>query len=160
MIRTGFQKIYLLSLCLFSEFRLQFLSAVNGLRTSSSKGLFVDSCYAHCQTEMQETWLRTDSPLLDRTVRWTFLFSICSSFLICHYIFHNLLNLFRCSSLVDDLQKLIQFLYEKKNILQTIAKAVGDWFYDRSSFQKIDCPYPCNPTCHNRVFDPKEHPNI
>ncbi|KAH9687774.1 Pectin acetylesterase 8 [Citrus sinensis] len=26
-----------------------------------------------------------------------------------------------------------------------IAKAVGDWYYDRSPFQKIDCPYPCNP---------------
>ncbi|XP_015575074.1 pectin acetylesterase 7 [Ricinus communis] len=28
-----------------------------------------------------------------------------------------------------------------------IGKAVGDWFYDRATFQKIDCPYPCNPTC-------------
>ncbi|KAI4312943.1 hypothetical protein MLD38_037727 [Melastoma candidum] len=28
-----------------------------------------------------------------------------------------------------------------------IAKAVGDWYYERSSFQVIDCPYPCNPTC-------------
>ncbi|XP_035543364.1 pectin acetylesterase 8-like [Juglans regia] len=87
------------------DFRMQFLSALNGLGTSSSRGLFIDSCYAHCQTEMQETWLRDDSPLLART---------------------------------------------------TIAKAVGDWFYDRSPFQKIDCPYPCNPTCHNRVFDPKK----
>ncbi|GAY53515.1 hypothetical protein CUMW_149750 [Citrus unshiu] len=26
-----------------------------------------------------------------------------------------------------------------------IAKAVGDWYYDRNPFQKIDCPYPCNP---------------
>ncbi|XP_059443064.1 pectin acetylesterase 8-like [Corylus avellana] len=91
------------------DFRLQFLSAVNGLGASSSRGLFINSCYAHCQTETQETWLRTDSPLLGRT---------------------------------------------------TIAKAVGDWFYDRSSFQKKDCPYPCNPTCHNRVFDPQEHPEI
>jgi hypothetical protein len=127
MLRTGFQKIYLLSLCLFSEFRLQFLSAVNGLRASSSKGLFVDSCYAHCQTEMQETWLRTDSPLLDRTVRWTFLFSICSSFLICHYIFHNLLNLFRCPSLVD-LQKLIQFLYEKKIFCRQLLRQLETGF--------------------------------
>ncbi|XP_010536210.1 PREDICTED: pectin acetylesterase 7-like [Tarenaya hassleriana] len=29
-----------------------------------------------------------------------------------------------------------------------IAKAVGDWFNDRSPFKKMDCPtYPCNPTC-------------
>jgi hypothetical protein len=31
--------------------------------------------------------------------------------------------------------------------LQKIGKAVGDWFYDRSAFEKIDCAYPCNPTC-------------
>ncbi|XWS49415.1 hypothetical protein CRYUN_Cryun12cG0001600 [Craigia yunnanensis] len=38
---------------------------------------------------------------------------------------------------------------------QTIAKAVGDWFYDRNPFQKIDCAFPCNRTCHNRVYDPQ-----
>uniref|UniRef100_A0A7N2RE70 Pectin acetylesterase n=1 Tax=Quercus lobata TaxID=97700 RepID=A0A7N2RE70_QUELO len=91
------------------DFRLQFLSALSKAGTSSSKGLFIDSCYAHCQTEMQETWLRDDSPVLGKT---------------------------------------------------TISKAVGDWYYDRSPFQKIDCPYPCNPTCHNRIFDPHEHPEL
>ncbi|CAA0838288.1 Pectin acetylesterase 8 [Striga hermonthica] len=43
---------------------------------------------------------------------------------------------------------------------QSIAKAVGDWYYDRSPFKKIDCPYPCDKTCHNRVFDDNEHPLI
>ncbi|OAY24269.1 hypothetical protein MANES_17G001700v8 [Manihot esculenta] len=29
-----------------------------------------------------------------------------------------------------------------------IAKAVGDWFHEKTPFHnKIDCPYPCNPTC-------------
>ncbi|XP_022853057.1 pectin acetylesterase 8-like isoform X2 [Olea europaea var. sylvestris] len=32
---------------------------------------------------------------------------------------------------------------------KTIAEAVGDWFYDRSQFQEIDCPYPCDKTCPN-----------
>lgn len=36
---------------------------------------------------------------------------------------------------------------------QTVANAVGDWFFDRSSFHKIDCPYPCDSTCHNRIYD-------
>ncbi|CAI9094908.1 OLC1v1030741C3 [Oldenlandia corymbosa var. corymbosa] len=89
-------------------FRLEFLNALNGLGTSPSKGFFINGCYAHCQTEMQETWLRADSPILDG---------------------------------------------------KTIAKAVGDWFYDRSPFQKIDCPYPCDKTCHNRIFDPQENPS-
>ncbi|KAJ7943970.1 Pectin acetylesterase [Quillaja saponaria] len=85
------------------DFRLQFLRALNVADISSPKGMFIDSCYAHCQTETQETWLRSDSPVLAKT---------------------------------------------------TIAKAVGDWYFDRAPFQKIDCPYPCNPTCHNRIFDP------
>lgn len=89
------------------DFRTGFLSALTGLGSSSSRGMFIDSCYAHCQSEMQETWLRNDSPVLNKI---------------------------------------------------TIAKAVGDWYYDRSPFQKVDCAYPCNPTCHNRIFDPKEHP--
>ncbi|XP_058224869.1 pectin acetylesterase 8-like isoform X2 [Rhododendron vialii] len=89
------------------EFRLAFLSALTGLGSSSSRGMFINSCYAHCQTEMQETWLRADSPVLGGV---------------------------------------------------TIAKAVGDWYYDRSPFQKIDCPYPCDKSCHNRIFDPNELP--
>ncbi|KAL6980023.1 Pectin acetylesterase 8, partial [Sarracenia purpurea var. burkii] len=48
------------------DFRVAFLSALTGLGgSSSSKGMFINSCYAHCQTEMQETWLRDDSPVLD-----------------------------------------------------------------------------------------------
>ncbi|XP_068312649.1 pectin acetylesterase 8-like [Pyrus communis] len=34
----------------------------------------------------------------------------------------------------------------------TIAEAVGDWYYDLTPFRKIDCPYPCNPTCKNAEF--------
>ncbi|OMO93716.1 Pectinacetylesterase [Corchorus olitorius] len=88
------------------DFRLQFLAALLRIGKSSSRGMFIDSCYAHCQTEMQELWHMSDSPLLNKT---------------------------------------------------TIAKAVGDWFYDRNPFQRIDCAYPCNPTCHNRVYDPQPH---
>ncbi|XP_058103780.1 pectin acetylesterase 8-like [Magnolia sinica] len=86
-------------------FRLQFLRALAGLGMSPARGMFINSCYAHCQSEMQETWLRADSPVLGKT---------------------------------------------------TIAKAVGDWYFDRSPFQKIDCPYPCDSSCHNRIFDEHE----
>ncbi|KAH7528950.1 hypothetical protein FEM48_Zijuj05G0132000 [Ziziphus jujuba var. spinosa] len=45
------------------------------------------------------------------------------------------------------------FLYEcikYKIYPQTMANVVGDWLYDRDHlFGKIDCPYPCNPTCYN-----------
>ncbi|KAM1225534.1 hypothetical protein ACFX13_044986 [Malus domestica] len=84
------------------EFRLQFLKTITGASNSSSHGWFIHSCYAHCQIEMQETWLAADSPMLCKT---------------------------------------------------TIAEAVGDWYYDLTPFRKIDCPYPCNPTCKNAEFD-------
>ncbi|XP_072956263.1 pectin acetylesterase 8-like isoform X1 [Typha angustifolia] len=83
-------------------FRTEFLNAVAELGNSLSRGMFINSCYAHCQSEMQETWLASDSPMLDKI---------------------------------------------------PIAKAVGNWFYDRSGVQKIDCPYPCDSTCHNRIFE-------
>ncbi|KAL0447636.1 UNVERIFIED_CONTAM: Pectin acetylesterase 8 [Sesamum latifolium] len=107
--KTDIVKCSTTQLQTMQEFRLQFLNALSGLGSSTSRGYFINGCYAHCQTEMQETWFRSDSPLL----------------------------------------------YNK-----TIAKAVGDWFYDRSPFQKIDCPYPCDKTCHNRVFDQQEHPLV
>uniref|UniRef100_A0A3Q7HJU0 Pectin acetylesterase n=1 Tax=Solanum lycopersicum TaxID=4081 RepID=A0A3Q7HJU0_SOLLC len=83
-------------------FRSEFLKALNSLGPSSTRGYYINSCYAHCQTGTQETWLRDDSPVLSGT---------------------------------------------------TIAKAVGDWYYERKRFQEIDCPYPCNKTCKNRNFE-------
>lgn len=127
------------------DFRVQFLSALNGVGSSLSRGLFIDSCYAHCQTEMQETWLRADSPMLSKTVSK-------------HQLSVNridrklLLETWMSFPLFFKVPTL--FLNPK---MQPIAKAVGDWFFDRSPFQKIDCPYPCNPTCHNRIFEAKDN---
>ncbi|KAG6737036.1 hypothetical protein POTOM_059996 [Populus tomentosa] len=79
------------------NYRTQFLKAVNtGLGSSTSRGLWINSCYAHCQSGSVSTWLADKSPVVGNV---------------------------------------------------KIGKAVGDWFYDRSAFEKIDCPYPCNPTC-------------
>ncbi|XP_055819846.1 pectin acetylesterase 8-like [Solanum dulcamara] len=89
-------------------FRAEFLKALNSLGPSSSRGYYINSCYAHCQTGTQETWLRDDSPVLSGT---------------------------------------------------TIAKAVGDWYYERKQFQEIDCPYPCNKTCKNRNFESDARPS-
>ncbi|XP_042428825.1 pectin acetylesterase 8-like isoform X1 [Zingiber officinale] len=82
-------------------FRSQFLSALPVLENSSI-GMFINSCYAHCQSGSQDTWLAADSPSLNNT---------------------------------------------------PIATAVGDWFYGRTMFQKIDCAYPCDSSCINRVED-------
>lgn len=35
---------------------------------------------------------------------------------------------------------------------QTIAAVVGDWYFGRGTETKeIDCPYPCDKTCHNLI---------
>uniref|UniRef100_A0ACD5YS68 Uncharacterized protein n=1 Tax=Avena sativa TaxID=4498 RepID=A0ACD5YS68_AVESA len=77
-------------------FRDRFLEALEEQGNSSTRGQFINSCFVHCQTEMQKTWFAPGSPVLG----------------------------------------------EKK-----IADAVGDWFYDRSPFREVDCPYPCDSTC-------------
>ncbi|KZV19785.1 hypothetical protein F511_18784 [Dorcoceras hygrometricum] len=89
-------------------YHTEFLSALTGLGPSSARGYYINSCYAHCQTETQETWLRGDSPRLNG---------------------------------------------------KTIAQAMGDWFHDRSPFQYTDCPYPCDKTCHNRIFESHDYPS-
>ncbi|XP_075522627.1 pectin acetylesterase 8-like [Primulina tabacum] len=89
-------------------YHTEFLSSLTGLGPSSTRGYYINSCYSHCQTETQETWLRSDSPRLNG---------------------------------------------------KTIAQAIGDWYYDRSPFQHTDCPYPCDKTCHNRVFEPQDYPS-
>ena len=155
MIRTGFWKFGLLSWCLFSGFRLDFLKALENAGNSSSKGLFIDACYDHCQTELQETWLFDDSPLLAKTVRSNFIFSISSSSIILSIILLSHFSSYSFLPFIVDFHFLLCsnsfHFFVWKTILQTIAKAVGDWYYDRRPFQKIDCPYPCNPTCHNLV---------
>ncbi|KAI7728247.1 hypothetical protein M8C21_019030 [Ambrosia artemisiifolia] len=48
----------------------------------------------------------------------------------------------------------MNFLQDNSPLLgnKAIALAVGDWFFDRAAVKKIDCPYPCDKTCHNLLF--------
>ncbi|KAF8394767.1 hypothetical protein HHK36_020982 [Tetracentron sinense] len=82
-------------------FRNQMLNAIKGFSRSYQNGLFINSCFAHCQTERQDTWFADDSPLIRN---------------------------------------------------KGIAQSVGDWYFDRVGAKTIDCPYPCDKTCHNLVF--------
>lgn len=45
-------------------FRDDFLKALEEQGSSSSRGLFINSCFAHCQSEIQEIWFAPDSPVL------------------------------------------------------------------------------------------------
>ncbi|CAL9210976.1 unnamed protein product [Musa hybrid cultivar] len=102
-------------------FRTTFLNALPGAG-SSSTGMFILSCHTHCQSGDADTWFAADSPRIDNT--------LCENFIahIRRWEFHS-----------DD---------HICSFLQPIGKAVGDWYFGRSSaVRKIDCPYPCNSSC-------------
>ncbi|KAK6936836.1 Pectinacetylesterase/NOTUM [Dillenia turbinata] len=85
-------------------FRQDMLAALKSfLQYSAKGGAFINSCFAHCQSESQDTWYAVDAPRV----------------------------------------------YNK-----TIAEAVGDWYFERSITKVIDCPYPCDTTCHNLIPPP------
>lgn len=87
-------------------YRNEMLRQLTLVKNSTSGGMFINSCYAHCQTEMQDLWHSPNSPRL----------------------------------------------YSK-----TIAETVADWFFNRTVVKEIDCPFPCDSTCHNRVFTDKDY---
>ncbi|XP_062084891.1 pectin acetylesterase 3-like [Humulus lupulus] len=47
------------------DFRNQMIDAIKGFSLSSQNGLFINSCFAHCQSERQDTWFANDSPVLE-----------------------------------------------------------------------------------------------
>ncbi|KAG8475235.1 hypothetical protein CXB51_032067 [Gossypium anomalum] len=85
----------------FQDFRNQMLNAVKIFSESNQNGLFINSCFAHCQSERQDTWYENDSPRIGS---------------------------------------------------KGIAVSVGDWFFDRTAVKAIDCPYPCDKTCHDVIL--------
>ncbi|KAG2402444.1 Pectin acetylesterase [Vigna angularis] len=82
-------------------FRNQMLNGIKSFSRSYQNGLFINSCFAHCQSERQDTWFADNSPVIGN---------------------------------------------------KAIALAVGDWYFDRAVVKAIDCPYPCDNTCHHLVF--------
>ncbi|XP_022861935.1 pectin acetylesterase 12-like [Olea europaea var. sylvestris] len=45
-------------------FRAHMMNAVKGFAKSRQNGLFLNSCFAHCQSERQDTWFADDSPVI------------------------------------------------------------------------------------------------
>ncbi|KAI3692355.1 hypothetical protein L6452_32169 [Arctium lappa] len=71
----------------FKDFRSDFLDSVSTIGNGSSNGMFINTCYTHCQSEFQPAWSGNDASKLD---------------------------------------------------YKTISEGVGDWFYEKSDFRKID----------------------
>lgn len=82
-------------------FRNSLLNALDEFKKNEEGGMFINSCFIHCQTA-KETWYG-------------------SSY----------------SSKIDN---------------KTIAETVGDWYFNRERGKRVDCPFPCNPSCLNRDF--------
>lgn len=59
----------------FIGLRMSMLSALRLFYEYSSRGgMFINSCFAHCQSESQDTWFAENSPTIDNKVRATCFF--------------------------------------------------------------------------------------
>ena len=112
------------------DFREQMLESVRGFSSSSSNGLFINSCFSHCQSELPATW--SGSPSIQNKV-----IQVYNTQLSVHGTFmHSLLIHVICVFLLR---------------VQGIAKSVGDWYFGRAEVKAIDCPYPCDNTCRHII---------
>jgi O-palmitoleoyl-L-serine hydrolase len=117
------------------------LSAVSGFSASGQNGVFINSCFAHCQSERQDTWYANNSPRLGNKVR-------------CAANEPPSVDTVVGSALkASDLVRLIKVgAFPCFSDAQRIAEAVGDWFFERGDAKYTDCAYPCDGTCHHLVF--------
>ncbi|WJX40743.1 Pectin acetylesterase 12 [Trifolium repens] len=52
-------------------FRNHMLNVVRGFSRSNQNGLFINSCFAHCQSETQDTWFADNSPVFgNKKYKW------------------------------------------------------------------------------------------
>ncbi|KAG0493700.1 hypothetical protein HPP92_004694 [Vanilla planifolia] len=54
--------IFTIRFQILTGFRLEMLTALGSFEISDREGMFIDSCFVHCQSESQNTWYAADSP--------------------------------------------------------------------------------------------------
>ncbi|KAI9082606.1 hypothetical protein K1719_035475 [Acacia pycnantha] len=59
MIHGRFKPIQFLQ-----DFGTQMLNALQDFSSEAQAGMFINSCFSHCQSEKQELWFSDNSPLL------------------------------------------------------------------------------------------------
>ncbi|THU55159.1 hypothetical protein C4D60_Mb11t03620 [Musa balbisiana] len=124
-------------IAILQGFRNEMLKALESFEGSQNGGMFINSCFTHCQSELQEAWFGPNSPRLhNKTIAevvgdWYFDRGMAKE-VDCPY---------PCDSTCDDLIP--------SN--QTIAEVVGDWYFDRGMAKEVDCPYPCDSTCDDLI---------
>lgn len=50
-------------------FRTHILNQIKGFAASRQTGVFLNSCFAHCQSERQDTWFANNSPKIGNKVQ-------------------------------------------------------------------------------------------
>jgi hypothetical protein len=120
-------KCFLLWPC-FAGFRRKLIHELKAAEGKREWGLFIDSCFTHCQTQWSGSWNSPTSPRLGNKVGSKSLncrvYTAVAKQVPWPHIFST-------------------FFWER-----TIAEAVGVWYFERrKGVKQIDCKYPCNPTC-------------
>lgn len=52
------------------------LNVVRGFSRSNQNGLFINSCFAHCQSERPDTWFADNSPVIGNKVTVTYPYAV------------------------------------------------------------------------------------
>jgi len=135
------------------------LNVIKDFARANQNGLFINSCFSHCQTERQDTWFADNSPVIRNKVSlalWTNALSLknidspveTNNVGGYRWFFDMLLHNSDCWLLLLIWYNIVVILMN----VQAIALAVGDWYFDRAGVKVIDCPYPCDNTCHHLIF--------
>ncbi|KAE9462537.1 hypothetical protein C3L33_05552, partial [Rhododendron williamsianum] len=155
-------------------YRNSLLKLLSDVQRNKDVGVFIDSCFVHCQTWMSVTWHSPNSPRINYRVRF-FMDSFISSdtksastaypciiltnwmsldLLTCRFVFFGFIFFKMACSCVEGQHAILITTFATVLMLvkQTIAESVGDWYFNRKVAKHIDCPYPCNPTCYNMDF--------
>jgi hypothetical protein len=113
-------------------FRNTMVTNLKVLKEKEDWGMFIDSCFTHCQTLSSMSWNSPTSPRHGNKVwsKESLPYGMC-------YRYYKML-LFRYVN------------FDCHYVEQTIADAVGGWYSGRSQGVKdIDCACPGNPTCNS-----------
>lgn len=98
------------------------VSAVRGFSGSRQNGLFINSCFAHCQSERQDTWFADDSPVIDNKVGfWVVCFS-------CKVILIVVLNLCSRWRLLLAIGTWIELLSRLSTVLTLAIQPATIWY--------------------------------
>jgi hypothetical protein len=95
------------------------LDSVRGFSASRQNGMFINSCFAHCQSERQDTWYANNSPRLGNKVCVQQLQTrnhLCSSYTV--KFLHE-------SSVLPILMTLLPFLATRRELLK--LSGTGSW---------------------------------